>query len=215
MQYPHHPKHCDQAQRETPECVNPAEYVQYRTFSALGRLGFGVPTPHHGSPRTSARSGVLPFLGLWKPGIYRAVSLWWAILGAMGRVVRFPPPAASSGPVSPDHPVCHVPSVAGAVEAFFAGRDLAAATCRTYRQALGPLVEAVGGQPVTDLDADQVEAVFEELWADRAPATWNTRRVAVQAFASWCQARWPLASDLLAGVGCAPPASGQHPGGPV
>ena len=97
--------------------------------------------------------------------------------------------------------MCHVPSVAGAVEAFFAGRDLAAATCRTYRQALGPLVEAVGGQPVTDLDADQVEAVFEELWADRAPATWNTRRVAVQAFASWCQARWPLASDLLAGVG--------------
>ena len=32
VQYPHHPKHCDQAQRETPECVNPAEYVQYRTF---------------------------------------------------------------------------------------------------------------------------------------------------------------------------------------
>ena len=117
----------------------------------------------------------------------------------MGRVVRFPPPVGP-GPVSPDHPVCHVPSVAGAVEAFFAGRDLAAATCRTYRQALGPLVEAVGGQPVTDLDAGQVAAVFEELWADRAPATWNTRRTAVQAFASWCGDRWPLAGDLLAGV---------------
>ena len=88
-----------------------------------------------------------------------------------------------------------------AVEAFFTGRDLASGTCRTYRQALGPLVETVGSdRPVTSLDADQVAAVFEELWADRAPATWNTRRVAVQAFASWCGDRWPLAEDLL--VGC-------------
>ena len=118
----------------------------------------------------------------------------------MGRVVPFPPPAGPE-PVSPDHPVCHVPSVAGAVEAFFAGRDLAAATCRTYRQALGPLVEAVGAdRPVTDLDAGRVAAVFEEPWADRAAATWNTRRVAVQAFATWCQDRRPLAGDLLAGV---------------
>ena len=97
--------------------------------------------------------------------------------------------------------MCHVPSVGGAVEAFFAGRDLAAATRSTYRQALGPLVEAVGAdRPVTDLHPGRVAAVFEELWADRAPATWNTRRVAVGAFASWCQARWPLAGDLLLGV---------------
>ena len=92
----------------------------------------------------------------------------------MGRVVRFPP-RVGPGPVSPDHPLCYVPSVTGAVEAFFAGRDLAAGTCRTYRQALGPLVEAVGAdRPVTDLCPDQVAAVFEELWADRAAATWNT-----------------------------------------
>ena len=76
--------------------------------------------------------------------------------------------------------MCHVPSVAAAVEAFFAGRDLAAGTCRTYRQAPGPLVEAVGAdRPVTDLCPDRVAAVFAELWAGRAPATWNTRRVAV------------------------------------
>ena len=117
----------------------------------------------------------------------------------MGRVVRFPPPVGP-GP-DPDHPVCHVPSVAGAVEAFFAGRDLAAATCRTYRQAFGPLVETVGtDRPVTDLDPGLVAAVFEELWADRAAATWNTRRVAVGAFASWCGDRWPLTGDPLADV---------------
>ena len=98
----------------------------------------------------------------------------------MGRVVRFPPPAGPE-PVSPDHPVCHVPSVAGAVEAFFAGRDLAPTTCRTYRQARDPLVQALDGdRPVTDLDADQVAVVFAERWAGRA-AAWNTRRTAVQA----------------------------------
>ena len=47
---------------------------------------------------------------------------------------------------------------------------------------------------------DQVAAVFAELWADRAPATWNTRRVAIQAFAVWCDERWPLAADPLATV---------------
>ena len=79
------------------------------------------------------------------------------------RVVRFPPPVGP-GPVLPVRPVCHVPSVGGAVEAFFAGRDLAAATCRTYRQALTPLVEAVGAdRPVTDLCPDQVAAVFGEV----------------------------------------------------
>ena len=35
-------------------------------------------------------------------------------------------------------PVRHVPSVAGAVEAFFASRDLASGTCRTYRQTVDP-----------------------------------------------------------------------------
>ena len=115
----------------------------------------------------------------------------------MGRVIRFPPPAAAVL----EHPVCHVPSLAGAVEAFFANRDLAPTSCRTYRQALGPLVEALGGdRPVTALYPGLVAAVFEELWAGRAAATWNTRRVAVGAFVAWCGQRWPLAGDPLLGV---------------
>ena len=180
MQYPHHPKRCDQGLRETPECVNPAEYVKYRMIRAAA-VGFRVPTPHHGSPRTSARSGVLPFLGVVESRAFTVLCHTGGRYSGYGSCRSFPPTRASSGP-DPDHPVCHVPSVAGAVEAFFAGRDLAAATCRTYRQASAPSSETVGAdRPVTDLHPDQVAAVFAELWADRAPATWNTRRVAVQA----------------------------------
>ena len=117
------------------------------------------------------------------------------ILEGMGQVVRFPP--AESPDPAPGHPVRHTPSVAGAVDAFFAGRDLAAETRRTYRKALDPLVEALDGDcPVTDLDP----AVFAERWDGCAPATWNTRRVALQAFAAWCGDRWPLTGDPLAEV---------------
>ena len=96
----------------------------------------------------------------------------------------------------------HVPSVSGAVEAYFAHRDLAAETRRTYRKALDPLVEAVDddNRPVTDLDPDRVAAVFAERWDGCAPATWNTRRVALLAFATWCGDRWPLTGDPLAEV---------------
>ena len=87
------------------------------------------------------------------------------------------------------------------MEAFFAQRDLAAETLPAYREDLDPLVQALDGdRPVTDLQADQVAALFAERWARCAPATWNTRRTAVQAFASWCGERWPLAADPLAGV---------------
>ena len=121
------------------------------------------------------------------------------ILEPMGSVVHFPP-AASPDP-SPDHPGRHVPSVAGAVEAYLAHRDLAAETRRTYRQARTPLVEALDGdRPVTDLDPELVAAVFAERWASCAAATWNTRRTAVQAFATWCDERWPLGADPLAAV---------------
>ena len=121
----------------------------------------------------------------------------------MGSVVRFPPPAAPSAPEpGPTHPVCHVPSLSGAVEAFFAHRDLAAETRRTYREALTPLVEAVDddNRPVIDLYPDLVAAVFAERWDGCAPATWNTRRVALQAFATWCGDRWSLTGDPLADV---------------
>ncbi len=135
---------------------------------------------------------------LTEPAIYPAMSLPVGILGGMGSVVHFPPPAAPE----PDHPVRHVPSLSGAVEAFFAHRDLAAETRRSYRKALDPLIEAVDddNRPVTDLDPNLVAAVFAERWDGCAPATWNTRRVALQAFASWCGDRWLLAADPPTGV---------------
>ena len=93
-------------------------------------------------------------------------------------------------------PVRHVPSVAGAVEAFFASWDLASGTRRTYRQTLDPLVEAAAGdRAVTGLAPELVAALVSERWGSTSPVTWNTRRVVIQAFTSWCQERW-----LLAGV---------------
>ena len=150
-------------------------YVQYRMFGlsvtvagtglGVGRWVSGILNiPHPWEPPDLCKVGGSPILGVVEAGHLPC------------RVVRFPPPVGP-GPVSPVHPVCHAPSVGWAVEAFFTSRDLAAGTCRTYRQALGPLVETVGAdRPVTDLCPDRVAAVFEELWADRAPATWNTRR---------------------------------------
>ncbi len=78
----------------------------------------------------------------------------------------------------------HVPSLAGAVEAF--------------RQSLAPLVEAEGDTgPVTDLQP--VTAVVGTRWDGGAPVRWKTRRVH-PGIATWCGERWPLAEDPLAGV---------------
>ncbi len=107
-----------------------------------------------------------------------------------------PPPPAPELEADPGmgDPVRHVPSVAGAVEAFFASWDLVSGTRRTYRQTLDPLVEAAAGdRAVTDLAPELVAALVSERWGSTSLATWNTRRVAIQAFASWCQERWPLA----------------------
>ena len=114
------------------------------------------------------------------------------------------------------HPSAHVPPIGAAVEAFFVHRDLAPNSRRVYRAALDPLVEAVGAdQPLAALTPAAVAGVFTDRWGDAAAATWNTRRAAVRAFASWC------ADPLAARRGPArfgrspPPAHRPHPSGPL
>ena len=100
------------------------------------------------------------------------------------------------------HPSAHVPPVGAAVEAFFVHRDLAPNSRRVYRAALDPLVAAVGAdQPLAALTPAAVAGVFTDRWGGAAAATWNTRRAAVRALVSWCEARWPLGADPLASVG--------------
>ena len=100
------------------------------------------------------------------------------------------------------HPSGHVPPIGVAVDAFFVHRDLAPNSRRAYRAALEPLVAAVGAaQPLAALTPDAVAEVFTERWSGSAPSTWNTRRAAVRAFVSWCETRWPIGADPLAGVG--------------
>ena len=129
----------------------------------------------------------------------------------MGRVVRFPPPEASrSGSGSSRCGMCR--PLSGAVEAFFAHRDLVASADPQYLpQSPRPhSAQALGGDRlVTDLDplADSGRFCRAVGWPC-ASSTWNTRRIAVQAFASpGVDERWPLAEDPLAEYG-APPAEG-------
>ena len=134
LQYPTCPKRPDQVQRETRSCVNPAGYLQYLANPACfvglcpgdgapgwggqGRtpgLGFRLPITHHGSPPPQPR-GAPVLLGIAGRVFTGGCHTGGRYSKGMGRVVRFPPPAASGPePVSPGHPVRHVPSVAGAV----------------------------------------------------------------------------------------------------
>ena len=111
-------------------------------------------------------------------------------------LVRFSPPG-----IAP-HPADDCPLLGAAVEAFFAYKDLAPESQRTYRAALRPLVGTVGAsQPLAALTPSAVAEVFTDRWSDTAPATWNIRRAAVRAFVSWCEPRWPFALDPLTLVG--------------
>lgn len=104
----------------------------------------------------------------------------------MGDVVEFPG---------------RVPSLAGAVEAFFADKDLAANSRRAYRGALDALVEDLGAHlPLERLDAGVVRRVLEGHWGTAAPATWNARVTAVQSFAAYCARNHWLTGDEVDGL---------------
>ena len=89
-----------------------------------------------GSPRTSAGRGFSHSGGSLEAGHLPGCVIVVGDTRGYGSCRPFPPPEASGPGLG--HPLRHVPSLAGAVEAFLAGRDLAAATRRTYRQALTP-----------------------------------------------------------------------------
>ena len=89
----------------------------------------------------------------------------------------------------------------GAVDAFFADRDLAAQTRRTYRRALDALVCDLGADlSIESLSAEGIRRVLKERWGEASAATWNTRLTAVASFGSFCQRNGWIEGGLLVGV---------------
>ena len=94
-----------------------------------------------------------------------------------------------------------VPRLGGAVEAFFADRDFAAETRRTYGRALDALVSDLGGDLSLEfLSSEGIRRVFKRRWGEASAATWNTRLTAVASFGLYCRRSGWIEVDLLAGI---------------
>ena len=74
-----------------------------------------------------------------------------------------------------------IPTLADAVEAFFADKDLSPNSVRTYRQALDALLADLGqNMIISHLTGSHIRAVLTGHWGNAAPATWNARLTAIQ-----------------------------------
>ena len=81
-----------------------------------------------------------------------------------------------------------IPTLADAVEAFFADKDLSPNSVRTYRQALDALVADLGqNMAISHLTGSHIRAVLTGHWGNAAPATWNARLTAIQSLVRYCR----------------------------
>lgn len=53
-------------------------------------------------------------------------------------------------------------------------------------------------RPLAEVSGEELAGLLEQLWGQRAPATWNRKRGAVAAWLSWCAASWLPAPVLPA-----------------
>jgi integrase len=87
-------------------------------------------------------------------------------------------------------------SLAAAVDAFVARRELAATSSRSYAKTLGRLVRELGPErPVAGLAAGELAHAAELAFGTLAPATWNRHVATLRSFERYCAARgWQLAA---------------------
>ena len=77
-------------------------------------------------------------------------------------------------------------SLAAALDAYLAGAELAPTSVRVYRQALEPLVAALGeATPLAAIEAEHVEHATGQAWGTLGPATWNRNLAALRSFLRW------------------------------
>ncbi len=94
-----------------------------------------------------------------------------------------------------------VPPLASALEAFFADKDLATNSRRTYHQTLDALVMDHGPDLAVDkLTPARVRRTLERRWGDAAPSTWNSRMTALQSFVGYCERNGWITGEPLKGI---------------
>ena len=98
-------------------------------------------------------------------------------------------------------PITAGPSLAAAVAAFLARRDLDADTLRSYGQTMTRLRREFGdGAMLADLAPAGIAGVFAAAWGDCAARTWNRHRSALRSFTAWAAGpgRGWVTADLAA-----------------
>ena len=92
-------------------------------------------------------------------------------------------------------------TLASAVEAFFADKDLARNSRRTYHQMLDAFIEDHTPElPVASISPAKVRRTIEARWGDAAPSTWNSRMTALQSFKRYCDRNGWIKRDPLKGI---------------
>src|SRR6185437_5556605 len=62
-------------------------------------------------------------------------------------------------------------------------------TRRSYAGVLDRLLAQLGAsRPLAEVSGEELASLLEQLWGQRAPATWNRNRGAITAWLSWCAA---------------------------
>jgi hypothetical protein len=62
-------------------------------------------------------------------------------------------------------------------------------TRRGYASVLDRLLAQLGAsRPLAEVSGEELASLLDQLWGQRAPATWNRNRGAVTAWLSWCAA---------------------------
>ena len=92
-------------------------------------------------------------------------------------------------------------TLGAAVKAFFADKDLARNSRRTYHQTLDALVDDHPPDlPVVKLTPAKVRRTIEGRWGEAAPSTWNSRMTALQSFVRYCDRNGWIKRDPLKGI---------------
>jgi len=93
------------------------------------------------------------------------------------------------------------PNLSGALDAFFADKDLSANSRRTYHQTLDALTAELGANlPIGKLTTAKLRRVLDKRWGEAAPATWNARITALQSFVRYCRRNHWLRHDPMEAI---------------